>query len=127
MHDKTRAPAENRVKLVLARNGEARVSALLEADELFIAEVPATRPLIEIAAHGRLVPNLRRPNFDGRGADGRIHPSYLCVLGKVNHLAGGADPKSAVQRSDRGLKRALHIDKPIRLRDIVFQSRQKVL
>ena len=62
---------------------EAGGAALLEADELLVAEVPAARPLIEVAADGALVADLRRADLDGRRGDRRIHLGDLCVLGQV--------------------------------------------
>src|SRR5205085_1658299 len=52
MHDEARAAAENGVELVLARDREAGGASLLQAVELLVAEIPAARTLIEIAADG---------------------------------------------------------------------------
>ena len=78
---KRRAAAEDGVELVLARRREAGVAALLEADELLVAEVPAARALIQVAADGSLVADLRRAHFDRRRRDRRIHAPDLGVLG----------------------------------------------
>ena len=74
---------------------EAPVAALLEADELLVAEVPAARPLVEVAADGPLVPDLRRADFDRRRRDRGIQPRDLGVLGDVDHLHRRADAQAA--------------------------------
>ena len=61
---------EDRVELVLARLREALGPALLEALELGRAEVPAARPLAEIAREGRRVADLRRRGSEARVGEG---------------------------------------------------------
>ena len=104
-----------------------RVPALLEADELLVAEVPAPRPLIEIAADRPLIADLRRADFDRRRDDRGIQPRDVGVLGQIDHLHGRADPQAAVDRGHRRLERALHVDEAIGLRDVVLHPRQQVL
>ena len=60
MDDVARAVAEDRVELVLAIDGEAARAALLQAVELLVPEVPAARPLHQVAADGADVADLRR-------------------------------------------------------------------
>src|SRR5439155_6207228 len=70
MHDVARTVvAEDRMKLVFTRWREAAVAALLIAVEFLVAEIPAARPLIDIAADGTLVADLRRPDVSSRGND----------------------------------------------------------
>ena len=57
--------AEDGVILVLAVHGEAARAALLVADELFVAEVPAARTLVDVAADRALIADLRRADQAG--------------------------------------------------------------
>src|SRR6476620_5799618 len=105
MHDEARAASEDRVELVLACRGEALIAALLEADELLVAEVPATRALIQVAADSPLVPNLRCADFDRGERDCGIQLGDLWMLGQVCHLHRGADFQSTARhRADRGVE-----------------------
>ena len=89
MDDVARAVvAEDRVILVLAGRREAAVAALLEADELLVAEVPAPRPLIDVPADRTLVADLRRPDLPRRVDDCGVQFRGLCVLREVDDLAG---------------------------------------
>ena len=128
MHDKARTTAEDRVKLVFARRREAHVAPLLEADELFVAEVPAPRPLVEISSHRALVANLRRADLDRGERDRGIQLRDLGVLREIDQLHRGADfQASARHRRDGRVQRPLDVDDPIRLGDVVFQSREQIL
>ena len=75
MDDVAGTVAEDRVELVLAVHGEAARAALLQAVELLVPEVPAARTLIQVAADGAGVANLRRADFPGglheRGIESR--------------------------------------------------------
>ena len=66
MHDVRRAAAENRVIAVEALSGVTGVATFLEANDVGIAKVPASRPLQEIAADRREIANLRRGRFPRR-------------------------------------------------------------
>jgi hypothetical protein len=96
MHDIARPAAKDCVELVLARWRKARVAALLEADEFLIAVVPATGPLIEVAAYRSLIPNLWGADFICRRTESGIHPRDFGVLGDIDHSHRGADPQPAI-------------------------------
>ena len=100
MDDVARAAAEDGVELVLAVHGEKqRVAALLEADELLVAEVPAARPLVEVAADRALVADLRRADFDRRRArppDTAARPRACSARSTI--FIAGADLQAAVWR-----------------------------
>src|SRR5439155_18631543 len=87
--------AEDGMVLILSADREAAVAALFEADELFVAEVPAARPLVEVAADRALIANLRRADFARRFHDRRIETADLRVLGEIGHPHGGANPQTA--------------------------------
>src|SRR4029078_1231482 len=91
MHDEAGAAAEDSLELVLARGREAPVAALLEADELLVAEVPAAWPLVEIAADGTLIAHLRRADFYRGGRDRRVHARDIGMLREIHHLDGRAE------------------------------------
>ena len=107
---------------------EAAVAALLEADELLVAEVPAARPLIEVAADGALVADLRRADFDRRRGDRRIQPRDLRVLGEVDHLHRRADLQAAVDAASIVASSAfLTLTMRSGCGDVVLHPRQQVL
>src|SRR5438105_10183598 len=94
--------AEDRVVLILAVDREAARSALLVADELLGAEVPAPRTLVDVAADRPLVANLRRADFDRRRVDGGIQAADLLILEEVDDLDRRADLQSAVRQRRHG-------------------------
>jgi hypothetical protein len=59
VHDVTRTPAENCMKLVLASEREARISPVLVTGKA-IAEIPAPRTLADITRQSSNIPDLRR-------------------------------------------------------------------
>ena len=63
MHKKARAAAENRMVLIFSIHGITEVSALARAAEV-AAEIPAARPLADIAADGSLVAQLRAADLE---------------------------------------------------------------
>ena len=85
MDDVARPVAEDGVELVFSFRREAPVTALLVADELFVAEVPAPRTLVDVAADRALVPDLRRADFDRRTGQ-MVNPNMEWYL-----LAGMSD------------------------------------
>src|SRR4029450_7107444 len=87
--------AEDGVVLILAVHGEAARAALLVADELFVAVVPAAGALIDVAADRRLVPDLRRADLDGRRRHRRVEPGDLRLLGEIDDLHRAAHPQTA--------------------------------
>ena len=98
MHDVARAiVAEYRVVLVLTGRREAPVAAFLETNEFLVAEVPAARPLIDVAAHGARVSDLRRADFAGRSITAG-YSSRRPVFDKIDDLHRGADLQAAVGR-----------------------------
>ena len=71
MDDVARAAAEDRVELVFAGEREAGVAAVLEARET-VAEVPAPRPLADVAGERPDVADLRRRDALGRFGEHRV-------------------------------------------------------
>src|SRR5688572_28553913 len=97
MHDMARAiVAEDRVVLVLPSRREAAVAPLLVTVELFGSEVPAAGALVEIAANGPLIADLRRADVPGRLDYCRIEPRDQRVLHQVHYLDRRADPESPI-------------------------------
>src|SRR5689334_21076644 len=101
MDDVAGAAAEDGVELVFTLRRETPVAALLVADELLVAEVPAARTLVDVAADGSLISDLRRADFDLLGRDGRIQAADLGVLRDVDHSHRGPDPQAAVRMRHR--------------------------
>ena len=125
MDDVTGAVAEDRVVLVLALDGEAPRAALLQAVELLVAEIPAARPLHDVAADGAHVPNLRRADFIRRGGQRREQLSCRRVLGEIGELDGRADPEPAVAGRNRRIE-VLEIDDPLGRDDVVLHQAEEV-
>src|SRR5207237_7497269 len=71
MHDRAEVVVEHRVHLVLAVDGEALGAALALATELLLAEVPAARPLREVATQRRGIADLGRRGRRCRVGQGR--------------------------------------------------------
>ena len=101
MNDVAGAIAEDRVELVLAFHREAARAALLQAVELFVAEVPAARPLHDVAADRAHVADLRRADAFGRRDERGKQLSRRRMLGKIDDLRRRADAQSAIRRRDR--------------------------
>src|SRR6266487_2872194 len=119
--------AEDRVVLVFAADGEAARAAFLETDELLVAEVPAARPLVDVAADGPLIANLRRPDFSRRVPNRRVQLRDLRMLGEVDDLDRRSDPQTTVRRRrHRGIE-AFDVDEPIGRVDVVLHPREQVL
>src|SRR5262245_59376609 len=120
MNDVARAlVAEDGVVLVLAVHGKAARSALLEADELLVPEVPAARALVEVAADRSLIANLRCADETGSVEQRGVKTPHLCVRGEVDDPDGRSDLQAAVGRGgDRPVERALHVDNGVGLRDV---------
>src|SRR5689334_7557402 len=95
MDDEAGPAAEDRVELVFSLRRETDVPPFLEADELLVAEVPATRALIEVAADGSLIADLRRADLDCGMRDRRVQLGDLGVFGKVDELHRGANLQPA--------------------------------
>src|SRR5262249_61765404 len=112
MHDVTRpVVSENRMKLILAGRREAAIAALLEADEFFIAEIPAARTLIDVAADGSGVPDLRRPDLSGSAGERRVQARDLLMLQKINYLHRRADLHASIGSThSRRFKSILDVD-----------------
>ena len=66
MHDERRSAAEDRVVAIESVYRVAEMAALLEAHDVGIAKIPASRTLQQIAADRPEVANLRRRRFAGR-------------------------------------------------------------
>src|SRR5579871_5997279 len=110
MHNKAGATAKNRVELVLARNREAGVASLFEADKLFVPEIPATRALIQVATYCALIPDLRGAYLHRRRVNGWIHSRHLFVLSQVDNLHGRAYMQPTVNRRHGGIQGSLHVN-----------------
>src|SRR5215471_15449047 len=119
MHDVARsAVSENRVKLILAGRREAAISALLEADEFFIAEIPAARTLIDVAADGSGVPDLRGSDLSGSRGKRRIRPRDLLVFDQIDDLHRRADLDASVRSARHGrFERILDVHDAVGLLD----------
>ena len=116
------------MELVFTGRREAAISAFLEADEFFVPEVPAARPLIDIAADSSLVADLRGTDFSRRCHDGRIFSSDVVILCEIDDLHGRANLQSAVRRgSDCRFQRILHVHEAVRLMDVIFHPGQQIL
>src|SRR5207248_5686936 len=96
MHDVRRPVAENGMELILTRGCETGVAALLEADELLVAVIPAPRPLIDVAADSALIADLRRADVARRFDERRIQLRDLRVLGEIDDFHRGADLQAAL-------------------------------
>src|SRR6516165_2381830 len=104
------------MELILARRREAAIAALLEADEFFIAEIPAARALIDVASDSAGIPDLRRSDFSGCGCKQWIRPRDFLVLDEVDDLHRGADFHAAVGSAyGRSFERILDVDDPVGL------------
>src|SRR5690606_40401243 len=114
------------VVLVLAVDREAPRPALLQARELLVAEVPASRPLQQVAAHRAEVADLRRADFAGRLRQGAILAPYPRMGLEVDEPGGGADPEAAFRQvGDRGVE-APHADDAVGRGDVVLHQPDEV-
>ena len=129
VHDVARtAVTENRVKLILAGRREAAIATLLEADEFFIAEIPAARTLIDVAADGSGVPDLRRADLSGSRGKRRIRPRDLLVLDQINDFHRGADLHASVRSArHRRFECILDIHDAVGLLDVILHSCEQIL
>ncbi len=91
MHEKARAAPENRMVLVFSFHGIAEVSALARAAEV-AAEIPAARPLADIAADGSLVAQLRAADLERGLCQHRVFFRDRAVGGYFGNRRERADP-----------------------------------
>ena len=111
--------------LVLAVHGEAARAALLQASELLVAEVPAARTLIEVAADGAGVADLRRADFGrrlGTSAGYILRASAWAASSASVTAAPIRSPPSGVLR-DRAIE-ILDVDEALGLGDVVLHQRR---
>ena len=126
MDDVTGSAAEDGVILILAVDGEASRSTLLQAIELLVAVVPAARALIQIAADGPGVANLRRADFGRRLGQRGIHLPRVGVGDEVRERDGAPDPQTTSRSLGDGGVEILHADETIRLRDVVLHQAEEI-
>src|SRR5262249_1095081 len=81
MHNSARRVAEYRMETIISGLRKAGFAALLQAIEIFIAIVPATGTLTEVAANGGHVADLRRGRAFGGLGKSREAGSYILVGG----------------------------------------------
>src|SRR5579884_2277899 len=92
---------------VLAGDGEAEVAALLVAVELGVAEVPAARALVDVAADGADLADVGRGNGAGRLRQGGV---------VLPDRRGGLDRRQRRQGADCQPLGWLELD-PVAIRD----------
>ena len=125
MNDVAGPVAEDRVELVLPFHREAARAALLQAVELFITEIPAARPLHDVAANSSDIADLRRANAFGGGHQCREQLARRCMLGEVDDLGGRADAQSTISGRDRLIETFDRHD-AIRRNDVVLHEAEEV-
>src|SRR4030095_4043771 len=110
----------------LAVHGKAARSALLQARELLVAEIPATWPLIEVAADGPGVANLRRA-ASLRGLHERgVQARDVGIRHEIGERDRGANAQASIGGFADGAIEVLDVDDPLRLRDVVLHQREEV-
>src|SRR6266849_1813747 len=97
MHDKRRAAAEDRMVAVKSADRVTFVAALLEALDILIAEIPASRTLQQITAYGGEVSNLRRRRFFRSHRNRFVALAYGRVIRDVVKLPERANLEPAVR------------------------------
>ena len=96
MDDRASAVVEDRVIRVLAVDRVAVAAALAQAAERGGAEVPAARPLQQVAAQGRDMADLRARSAGGRIAKCRVAAPHERVRGQFGQRDHRADAQAAV-------------------------------
>ena len=123
-----RTTTDDRVVLVLARRRVTLRTALLQADDFFESEIPATWPLAKIAADRAEVTDLRRRDRVCRFRESGKTLAHTGVFFELSQRNERADSEPAtIQRDLIEPTDPLQIDQPGRTRRVVFHGGQQIL
>ena len=130
MHGDAGAGAEEGVELVLALRAAGQPSPpLSQQSQVRVAEVPAARPLQQVAADRGHVPQLRRGGDGGRlgqGGVARLEQRGSLDLGQRGQRAQG-DAAGAVRVDPGGEPcQALDVDQPVRGGEVGLHQGEQV-
>jgi hypothetical protein len=128
MHDERRPPAEDCVVAIEPAYRVADMTALLEAHDVGIAKVPASRPLQQIAADGAEVANLRRRRFASRLGERRETRAHNRMRRDVAKARERTDAQAAVGRRIDSLEflEPIKIDQRVRRGDLLLEQVERV-
>src|SRR5690606_9688551 len=94
--------------------------------ELLVAEVPAARPLEQVAADRAEVADLRRPDLSGRLRQRRVLAAHARMCLELDELRGGPDAQTALgEVGDRGIE-PFHVDDALGRDDEVLHQADEV-
>src|SRR5437870_3055811 len=99
MHDVTRSPAEDRMKLILAAKREARIPTVLVTREA-VPEVPAPRALGHIAGQRAHIPDLRCRDSFGSLRQNRVLPPDDIIPAQRVERDQASNIQAAIRRTD---------------------------
>jgi len=116
--------AEDGVVAVLALARRAVLAAFEPAVDAGIAEVPAARPLQEIAAERREIADLQRGGERGGLGERGVPFAHQRMLLDFGECRERADLEPLRLRFDAARQQRLHVDEPLGRRQVGLEERQ---